>query len=833
MPSAFHRPSRRPDVVRRLPEVVLLASLLAFGVVAWAHLLHACSLGQGAPLTSHLSHALRDGLLTLPLALVAVLGGRWLAQRLGLRHPSGRALLGRAGVISLLFALLLVPSVGIHHHLDTALAGAGRAAVPAERLASGGVWGRLLHGAQVALVGQAAALPLALLGLALVTLVYGASPWGEPGTVGRQRRRWAHFALPLAPTGAVLLLLGALLPLLGGGLSRNAGIGPAQAAQATVDFEATDEPGPWFTCVSGTGCVPPSLAGTHALAVVQPGDTVRISVGAQTNTVHTFTSLLFPTGAPGMPFDQPSAFRGTREVTLRKAGLYVFVCKLHPFMLGAVIADDPDTPELDLGERITLLTGLTVPTASDLALRLVRAFFVITNPANWQVFDPSGPSTWDPVYAPVPVRAFDANRTPVALPNLDGFLQGYFNEPVTLPASIPPSTRGVGEVWVDTEYETTGGKTKPGTVTAVDTGTWRVTKKVALPQINMNNPHNMWTDRDQRVIYQTQWFDTKLTVFDRVTGALVQNIEVGESPAHVMTRVDTDQVHVTLNGEDAVVELAPLATQIDRIIPVQFAREHPAQPHAHWMSFDGHTMVTPNSNTNDSTILDIPAGTIDAKSRTGVLPIASGMMPDVSKYYVSNYLDSTITCVSIGAPACRDGRHRVALKQINLLAHYHPLTGAITAPGIGALPIQTPVSPHGKYVLTANTLTGTVTIIDTATDTLVKVLPCDAGCHGVNFGAKRGGGYYAYVSSKFSNRLIVVDPDPNHDGDPSDAAIAGSVVLVAGPHTRMDDHVTAYAGMGGQGVLPIPLVYHGWVQNLPPRWKARLTADQLKPFPLP
>ena len=49
----------------------------------------------------------------------------------------------------------------------------------------------------------------------------------------------------------------------------------------------------------------------------------------------------------------------------------------------------------------------------------------------------------------------------------------------------------------------------------MDATTWTVTKKVALPQINMNNPHNMWTDRNQTVIYQTQWFDTKLTVFNR------------------------------------------------------------------------------------------------------------------------------------------------------------------------------------------------------------------------------------------------------------------------------------------------------------------------------
>jgi hypothetical protein len=43
------------------------------------------------------------------------------------------------------------------------------------------------------------------------------------------------------------------------------------------------------------------------------------------------------------------------------------------------------------------------------------------------------------------------------------------------------------------------------------------------------------------------------------------------------------------------------------------------------------------------------------------------MMPDASKYYVSTYVDSTITCISIGAPSCRTGGGPVAIKTINLL----------------------------------------------------------------------------------------------------------------------------------------------------------------------
>ena len=36
-------------------------------------------------------------------------------------------------------------------------------------------------------------------------------------------------------------------------------------------------------------------------------------------------------------------------------------------------------------------------------------------------------------------------------------------------------------------------------------------------------------------------------------------------------------------------------------------------------------------------------------------------------------------------------------------------------------------------------------------------------------------------------------------------------------------------GTGGMGVLPIPIVYNGWVQNLPDDWKSLLTEEQQNP----
>jgi hypothetical protein len=109
----------------------------------------------------------------------------------------------------------------------------------------------------------------------------------------------------------------------------------------------------------------------------------------------------------------------------------------------------------------------------------------------------------------------DVRITGSTVANLDAVLSARYGNDKPKEALLNPSVPAVGEIWVDTQYEKTSGKNKPGTASAVNGQTWQVRRKVALPNINMNNPHNMWTDKNQNLIYQTQWFDSKLAVFNR------------------------------------------------------------------------------------------------------------------------------------------------------------------------------------------------------------------------------------------------------------------------------------------------------------------------------
>jgi YVTN family beta-propeller protein len=532
--------------------------------------------------------------------------------------------------------------------------------------------------------------------------------------------------------------------------------------------------------------------------------------------VHTASSIIWPEGAEGFPFDQAAAWRGDHAVQLTKPGLYAFACKIHPYMLGAVVVDDPLTPGLDFGKKLVVKSrGLDVPSNADIIQQLVQKFFTITVGSNWAKYSATQSTTWDPAYPPAPILMYDAAGSPVLVPSLDALYQTKFNEPHTLPAAdLKPKTPGIGEVWVDTQMERFAGKSKSGAATMVDPTRWTVARKFALPSINMNNPHNMWADKSYKYIYQTEWFSDKLDMFERTTGKLVRRLTVGPDPSHVMTRTDTDQMHIALNGGNAVVEVHPLATKIDRVLKVERPGEKIAHPHAHWMSGDARFMVTPNVNTYDSTVLSIKTGAIK-KEATGELPIASGMMPDASKYYLANFLGQSVSCISLAVPAaCNSGGRKTHNKIIDLWAGYDPISGTKGSTW-GGLPIQLPVSPDGNYLLVANTLSSKISVISTKTDRVVKQLPCDAGCHGINFGAKKGGGYYAYVSSKFANVLAVIDGDPNGDGNPIDAAVVGKMVLDPSGSTAMDDSISEYAGMGGQGVLALPIVYNGWSQNIP------------------
>jgi DNA-binding beta-propeller fold protein YncE len=575
------------------------------------------------------------------------------------------------------------------------------------------------------------------------------------------------------------------------------------------------------------------LGSLAEFAVDGPPVTVTFNVDpAKSGGIRNPIGLIAPEGAAGYPWmDAKGAFYGKKTIQLTKPGLYAFTDSVAPYMLGAVVVDDPLTLGVDFGPKL-MVNGQDKPVASnsDLIQRLVNAFFTITNPNNWQEYSDTKDVSWNPFQPPAPILQYDPAGNPVLIPNLDAYYDQKFGFPKTLPKLTAPKAPGVGEVWVATQMEDYAGKVKHGSITKVDTENWTVAQKIAAPEINMNNVHNMWTDKDYKYLYGNEWFSNKTDVFDRATGKWIRSLVVGPNPAHVMTRPGNDDLTIGINAGVDIVEALPGATGIVQRIPVNPDAKVSPHPHAHWTSADGKTVVAPETMTNSAVIADLDSGTV-RHLPTGPFPIATSMTPDDKKAYLSDFLGGSITCVSLKEDACATPSGGVAqVSTIDLWQNYNPQTGPEAGKPWGGLTIQLPVSPDGKAMLAENTLSQTVSVIDPRTNKYIKDLPCNAGCHGGNFGAKKGGGYYAYISNKFSNAMQVIDFDPNNDGDISDATVAGQIVMGATPKTKVDDQIVAHPGQGGQGVVAIPLVYNGWVQQNPEAYREKLTAKQLNPI---
>lgn len=573
----------------------------------------------------------------------------------------------------------------------------------------------------------------------------------------------------LAPAGASVFKQGQTTPEAASPPAEEEAIISVAGVLPAATLQMTDEPGTWFK----------DPTDGDALVVVKPGDAVLIKM-TDVNAEHTITSLIWQPGAKDFPVDQEKPSTSSVTAKFDKPGLYVFTCKVHPYMFGAVVVDDPNTPGLDIGSEIQLVTGAKVPTTSDIAKRLLRTFFVVTTPSLWR--DYSKP-TWEVKLPDIPL-------------NLGGKEISLSALSVSMPNDLAnPKVPGVGEVWVNTQFEKIAGKSKFGSATQVDASTWKIKKKVKGIETNLNHPHNMWTDVAYRYIYQTEWFDKRLTTFDRDKGNIYSVVTVGQDPSHVMTRPGTDVLYVAINGEERVAKLSPGANH--NLIGAINLGPHTG-PHGHWLSDDGKYLVTPNALAGSVSIVDLDSEQVTTIPTGAVIPIAVGMTPDGSRTYVTNLLG---TPPLLSSMSVIDVKAKKKLQDIDLAADYDPISGEIKGPAYGLLPIQTPVSPDGKYVVTANTLSATISILDTKTGKVIKQLPADPGAHGVEYGFKKGGGYYAYVASKFSNALIVVDMDT--------LEIAGKILL-ADPN---DSQITGLNGYGGQGVLPLPIAMHGWLKQ--------------------
>ena len=431
-------------------------------------------------------------------------------------------------------------------------------------------------------------------------------------------------------------------------------------------------------------------------------------------------------------------------------GVYVYLCTIHPYMVGTISVGVP--------------------------------YYAASGEDSGIEGDPTT-SIWPPWYPSWPV--WEVHR----------------------PRGTPPATPGIGEVWVDTQFEVRSdpssplgkfGKPWPGTITVVDAETWEIKKKI--DDNGLNNPHNLWDCPDGRYVVQTNWHDSYISLLDRHTRSVVKNyIEAGPSPAHIFCTPDNKYVIATINaGSEIVVWDADDIRNPDisgpEVKPIDII-EVAQGPHGFWLEPDSNMLSIPNTLADKITLVDL-------EKREIVVVIDITQLPD--PFDDGNPVGPGIPLASY--LGIEKNGHQFWVTTDILVSHNKLLEGRLIIYDIGsgvggpqnpqfvkilktgAVPIQSPVSPDGRYVLT-NNAGGTITITELDYNNPQKSRVADTiegypGGHGIDYGYKQGGGYYAYASSKFAPVLQIIDMTT------SPPSLAGEIDL--------------QNGWGGMGVLSLP-----------------------------
>ena len=566
------------------------------------------------------------------------------------------------------------------------------------------------------------------------------------------------------------------------------GTGPL-SEDAADTMHLTDEPGNWFR----------SEATGTPLAIVSVGDRVDFKINnCCTNTRHTATVLIKPE-ASTLEFDQDKSQKGTLSTTFDVPGVYVLVCKVHPYMTAVVAVRDESG-------NIPDVTSGALPFIGHLGAASLPATTVLSVVTTVAPTDADKLAKWD--------------------------ILGVDDE-------VRPEVPGIGEIWIDTQFEfvpgqtDSGGVEKPGTITVLDAETFTVEREIdGLGAGGMwNNPHNMWADFTLDTVYNSNWFGRWINKIDRSSGVIQDSIEVGEAPTHIITipLPESPQkgfLTIPLSADNDLVKVEDGSAGL-RVDDKSATGEGHTHPHGHWLTCGtGDRAIVPNvfkglGVAGSISILDTESGDVlrefdydpaDPVASALLMPLAVGEchVNEVATAYVANAVSGFVTVIDV------DALELVTNIPVTLTPDGQSGLGL---PHTLQVPIQTPVSPDERWVATAvlslttvpTTVTGSadhVAIIDTAINQVVAYVATPAGTHGINWGAKRGGGYYAYTTNQHANVLSVIDPDPDGDDDASDAAVVGTILLANG-----SGGAGVSDGTGGQGIKPLPMTHDGWIQE--------------------
>lgn len=276
---------------------------------------------------------------------------------------------------------------------------------------------------------------------------------------------------------------------------------------------------------------------------------------------------------------------------------------------------------------------------------------------------------------------------------------------------------GPGAVWVANE----GGNS----LSILDATTHRVVTTVS----GIGAPHNVQAGPDGSRVWAVSGTARALVAIDAATYELRGSAATGSHPAHVVISPDGGRAYVTNAGDGTV---SVYDTEKPEVLRTRWVAEgvHGLRPTA-----EGTAVAVAGSGAGTLVVVDGTSLRSTVRIPVGKTPVQVAMAPDGRYGYVSLGGDRAVA--------------KVDLEQRRVL-------GTI---GVPADPVQIYLTPDGKRLLSADqgteALPGrSVSVIDTTTMTIERVIPVGAGPHGV---VVEPAGCRAWVTNLFDDTVSVLD----------------------------------------------------------------------------
>lgn len=277
-------------------------------------------------------------------------------------------------------------------------------------------------------------------------------------------------------------------------------------------------------------------------------------------------------------------------------------------------------------------------------------------------------------------------------------------------------------------------------------------------------------------IYVVNSGDNSVSVVDPTTNRIVATVPVGSSPRGVAVSPDGSQAWVTSEGDDTVSVISTATNTVTATIPVGGSPESVALSPDGTRAYVG--LGSGRGIPGSIGVIDTSTDTVIASVTVGVAPEDIAVSSDGSRVYNVNaggsvsVIDAatgtviaTITGSGLQFPLSitlsPDGtRAYVPDGSANLVFVIDTATNTITGSfsTAGAEPIDVSLTPDGAraYVATNDG----VSVIDTATDTIIATIPIPAD--GLPLAILMSGdGTTAYTANAFTNDVSVIDTATN------------------------------------------------------------------------